>query len=293
MPQGILLKEIADYLGADLFGDGEARITGINSLQQATEDEITFLANPRYKKQLDSTAASAVIMRPVDRDTYQGALLAVDDPYLSYARLTKLFDNQPVAAAGVHPSAVVAESAVIHASAVVGPNATIGEHVEIGEQAVVGANVYIGDGATIGADCQLAANVTLYHGVLLGDRVRIHSGSVIGADGFGFARDRDGWVKIYQLGSVEIGSDVEIGACTTIDRGALGNTVIGDGVILDNHVQIAHNVKVGKNTAMASYAGVSGSAEIGEKLYLCGAGWCGRAYQYLCWSACFCQDYNQ
>ncbi|KKK52337.1 hypothetical protein LCGC14_3105920, partial [marine sediment metagenome] len=171
---------------------------------------------------------------------------------------------------GVHPSAVVAASAQIGGGTSIGPNAVLGEDVVIGANSRIGAGVSISDGTVIGDNCRISANVSIYHGVTIGSQVTIHSGAVIGADGFGFAHSEGRWVKIYQLGGVVIGNRVEIGACTTIDRGALEDTVIEDGVILDNHVQIAHNVRIGENTAMAGCSGVSGSTVIGKNCIFAG-----------------------
>ncbi len=258
------LAEVADRIGANVRGDAACTVTGLNTLREASAGELSFLANPAYRQYLDSTSAAAVILHPSVADAYVGNALLTENPYLGYALATPLFDRAPISEAGIHKNAVVADSAIIDDTASIGPLAVIGERVVVGANSRVGAGVVIGDDSIIGADCHIAANVSIYHGILIGDCVTIHSGAVIGADGFGFAQHEGRWVKIHQLGSVVIGNRVEVGACTTIDRGALGNTIIEDGVILDNHVQIAHNVQVGENTAMASYAGIAGSTVVGK-----------------------------
>ena len=272
MSQCYTLAELADLLGAELRGDGNCAIHGLATLQDAEQGQVSFLANPAYQRFLDTTRASAVILAPKLADQYGGNRLLLDNPYLGYARLSAILDSSPRLPAGVHPSAVVAESAQLHPSVAVGPGAVIGEAVVIGAGSSVGPGSYIGDNTVLGENCQVAANATIYHDISIGNQVIVHSGAVIGADGFGFAPDGKRWVKIHQLGGVEIGDRVEVGACTTIDRGALGNTVIADGVIIDNHVMIAHNVRIGENTAMAAFVGISGSTEIGAN-----GTWAGRA----------------
>lgn len=266
----ISLTELADHLGAELLGDGDITITGVATLKDATSGEIAFLANESYRKQLSDSQASAVIVRPTDAESVAGSALVCDNPYLAFARTTHLFDNRSPAQVGVHPTAVIADSAVVGADCRIAANVVIGEYVELGEGCEIGPGTVIGDHCVLGTQCHLNANVTLYHDVTLGERVRIHSGTVIGADGFGFAPDQGRWVKIMQLGGVRIGNDVEIGANSCVDRGALGDTIIGDNVILDNHVQIAHNVELGDGTAAAAQAGVAGSTRLGKHCTLAG-----------------------
>lgn len=266
----ISLTELADHLGAELLGDGDITITGVATLKDATSGEIAFLANESYRKQLSDSQASAVIVRPADAESVAGSALVCDNPYLAFAKTTHLFDNRSPAEVGVHPTAVIADSAVVGADCRIAANVVIGEHVELGEGCEIGPGTVIGDHCVLGTQCHLNANVTLYHDVTLGERVRIHSGTVIGADGFGFAPDHGRWVKIMQLGGVRIGNDVEIGANSCVDRGALGDTIIGDNVILDNHVQIAHNVELGDGTAAAAQAGVAGSTRLGKHCTLAG-----------------------
>jgi len=264
------LGEIACRIGAELRGDASLQIARLNTLKDAGSEDLTFLANPAYRGQLATTGAAAVILTAADVDGFSGTVLIAANPYLAYARATALFDDAPRPVPGVHPSAVVDPAARIDATA------AIGAQVVVGPGAVVGAGTWIGPGTSVGADarigarCRIAANVSIYHRVRIGDDVVIHSGAVLGADGFGFANDGGRWVKIHQLGGLVVGDRVEIGACTTIDRGALGDTVIEAGVILDNHVQIGHNVRLGESTAMAAYAGIAGSATIGRNCIFAG-----------------------
>ena len=266
----ISLSELADHLGAELRGDGNQQITGVATLKEASSGEIAFLANESYRKQLAESEASAVIVREADAESVSGSALVCDNPYLAFALATQLFDNRPRTSSGVHSSAVVAGSARVGDGCRIAANVVIGDGAIIGDDCEIGAGTVIGDHCVLGSGCHLNANVTLYHDVTLGERVRIHSGTVIGADGFGFAPDKGRWVKIMQLGGVRIGNDVEIGANSCVDRGALGDTIIGDNVILDNHVQIAHNVELGAGTAMAAQAGVAGSTKLGKHCTLAG-----------------------
>ncbi len=275
MPESFSLQQIADRIGkvlhVELLGEPDSLIDGLNTLSDARPGEISFLASPAYAKALATTRASAVIMHPSMKGDFTGAVILVDNPYLAYALVSGMFDRAPEARPGIHPSAVIAESAELHHSVSIAPNVVVGERVSLGANAVIGAGCSIGDDTTIGANARLAANVSIYHGVTIGDNVCIHSGAVIGADGFGFApKAGGGWQKIHQIGGVTIGDNVEIGACTTIDRGALADTVIEDNVILDDHVMIAHNVRIGENTAMAGYAAVAGSSVIGKNCIFAG-----------------------
>ncbi len=274
MSETFTLQHIADQVGAvlsvELQGDPDTRISGLNTLADASAGDLSFLANPSYAKALESTNASAVIMHPSMVEKHSGAALLVDNPYLAYALVSKIFDRAPAVTPGIHPSAVIADTAELHSSVSIAANAVIGERVKLGANSYVGPGTSIGDDTVIGANAWLAANVSIYHGVSIGDQVRIHSGAVIGADGFGFAPKPGGWQKIYQIGGVVIGDNVEIGACATIDRGALADTIVESGVIIDDHVMIAHNVKIGENTAMAGFAAVSGSTTIGKNCILAG-----------------------
>lgn len=268
------LKDIAEHIGADVRGDSDFRISGINTLRLAGPNELAFLANSAYRQDLNKTQAGAVILNSEMAESHSGKTLVVANPYLSYALATALFDRAPIAAPGIHPRAVVADCASIDPSASIGPLAVIGEGVRIGANTRIGAGTVIDNNAVIGDSCRIASNVSIYHSVVMGDFVTVHSGAVIGADGFGFAQHQGRWIKVHQLGGVVIGSNVEVGACTTIDRGALDDTIIEDGVIVDNHVQIAHNVQVGENTAMAAFTGISGSTIIGKNCTFAGRAGC-------------------
>jgi UDP-3-O-[3-hydroxymyristoyl] glucosamine N-acyltransferase len=257
------LDEIVARLGGEIVGAGGTVICRIAALEAAGAGDLAFLANPKYRSQLATTRAEAVIMAPPMAPELKTAILT-PQPYLYFARVAQWLNPEPLPAPGVHPSAVVEGS--VASDACIGPNVWIGRGAEIGAGVVIGPNCSIGESVAIGAGSRLAANVTLYARSRIGDRCLVHSGAVIGADGFGFAREADGaWVKIPQTGRVLIGDDVEIGAGTTIDRGALDDTVIGDGVKLDNQIQVGHNVRIGAHTAMAGCVGIAGSAVIGAR----------------------------
>jgi UDP-3-O-[3-hydroxymyristoyl] glucosamine N-acyltransferase len=267
---GRTLGEIAAHIGATVRGDPTLRVYGLSTLKDASAGELSFFANSAYREQLAQTRAAAVILAASDVDHFPGPALIASDAYVAYARATALFVATPRAESGVHPSAVIHPTAKVAGCAAIGPHVTIDAGAVIGERVVLGPGTSVGADSVIGADCRIAANVTIYHDVRIGERVVVHSGAVLGADGFGFANDGGRWVKIYQLGGVVIGDGVEIGACTTIDRGALGDTVIEAGVILDNHVQIGHNVRLGENTAMAAYAAIAGSTTVGKNCVFAG-----------------------
>ena len=264
------LAQLADILGAELRGNGDKIIAGLSTLQEATEHQLTFLANAHYRKQLEYTQAGAVLLSASDAADYAGDCLVAADPYLAYAKLSHYFDRTPQSPAGIHPTAVVADSALIDSTACIGPGAVIDEHAVIGAGVTIGAQCFIGARTRIAEGGRLLARVTLYHDVTVGARVVIQSGAVIGGEGFGFANHQGAWHKIAQIGGVTIGDDVEIGANTTIDRGALTDTLIGNGVKLDNQIQIAHNVHIGDNSAVAACVGISGSAKIGRNCMLAG-----------------------
>lgn len=257
------LDEIVARFGGEIVGAGDTVISRIAALDVAGAGDLAFLSNPKYRPQLKLTRASAVIMAPPADDAPMAAILT-PQPYLYYARVAQWLNPPPAVVPGIHPSAVV--EGEVAASASIGPQAVIGRGARIGEGVVIGAHCSVGADAEIGAGTRLAANVSIYANCRIGARCLIHSGVVIGADGFGFAREADGaWVKIPQVGRVLIGDEVEIGANTTIDRGALGDTVIGDGVKLDNQIQVAHNVKIGAHSALAGCVGIAGSAVIGMR----------------------------
>ncbi|MBO9552474.1 UDP-3-O-(3-hydroxymyristoyl)glucosamine N-acyltransferase [Pseudomonas sp.] len=264
------LGQLAEALGATLKGPEALQITGLATLQEAGPGQLSFLANPQYRKFLDTCQAAAVLLKAADAEGFSGNALIVADPYLAYARISHLFDPKPKAVAGIHPSAVVAEDAQVDASASVGPFAVIESGARIGANVSIGANCFIGARCVVGEGGWLAPRVTLYHDVTIGKRVVIQSGAVIGGEGFGFANEKGIWRKIAQIGGVTIGDDVEIGVNTAVDRGALSDTRIGDGVKLDNQIQIAHNVQIGDHTAMAACVGISGSTRIGKHCMLAG-----------------------
>lgn len=268
--QTYTLGQLAQRLGATLRGDADTPISGLSTLQEAQAGQLSFLANPQYRKFLPESRAAAVLLSPADAEGYAGNALVVANPYLAFAQLSHLFDPRPVAITGVHPTAVIAADAQVHASASIGPYVVIESAAQIGAGVCIGAHCFIGARSIVAEGGWLAPRVTLYHDVRIGKRVVIHSGTVIGADGFGFAKEDGAWQKIAQIGGVLIGDDVDIGAGTTIDRGALADTIIGDGVKLDNLIMIAHNAQVGDHTAMAGGAGISGSSKVGKHCVIAG-----------------------
>jgi UDP-3-O-[3-hydroxymyristoyl] glucosamine N-acyltransferase len=274
--QQFTLGEIAAALGVELVGPADAagrRIERIGALDSADAATLSFVSNPRYRSQLATSAAAALIVAPalrdeaLARDGGRGVVLLVDDPYLAFARLTQWWAERtrPAPVVGVHPGALVDPGARLGAGVSIGPLAVVEAGAVLGDGVVVGAQCFIGRNVRIGAGSRLAARVTVLFDCRLGERCVVNSGAVIGADGFGFAPTKQGYVKIEQLGAVLIGNDVEIGANTCIDRGALEDTVIGDGVKLDNLIQIAHNVQIGAHTAVAGGVGIAGSAKIGAR----------------------------
>jgi UDP-3-O-[3-hydroxymyristoyl] glucosamine N-acyltransferase len=261
------LGEIVAELGGELLGDPATRITRIGPLEGATPATLAFLSNPRYQPQLAASQAGCVIVAPAMRDAAvaRGAAIVADDPYLYFAKLTQWWaaHTRSAPARGVHPSAVVDAAAQLGSDVSIGPLAVIEAGAVVGDGAEIGAQCFVGAGAAVGAATRLAPRVVIGARCSIGARGIVHSGVVIGADGFGFAPTQGRWEKIEQLGAVRIGDDVEIGANTCIDRGALDDTVIEDGVKLDNLIQIGHNVRIGAHSAMAGCVGVAGSAHIG------------------------------
>jgi UDP-3-O-[3-hydroxymyristoyl] glucosamine N-acyltransferase len=258
------LGELAVRFGLVLRGDPSLRVCRVATLSNAGAGSISFLANARYRKQLDTTRATAVVVTMEDAAFCPVAALIDRNPYLAYARLASFLHPQRNRALGIDPSAVVAASAIVPKSAAIGPLAVIEDRVVLGERVSIGPGCIVQSGVRIGDDTQLAARVTLCAEVRIGERCLLHPGTVIGSDGFGFALEDRRWVKVPQLGAVRIGDDVEIGANTTIDCGAIGDTVIENGVKLDNQIQIGHNVTIGEHTIIASCTGVSGSTTIGK-----------------------------
>jgi len=263
------LKEIVDMFGGELRGDGAIHVESIASLKEATPRQISFLANPKYRNQLPTTKAAAVIVDEQSAADCPGAVIVTPHPYMYFARLSRWLAPRRPMRSGRHPTAIV--EGLVPESAQVGPYAWIGPGARVGEDVVIGPYCHVGEESYIGDDCRLYANVTVYHNCHIGKRALIHAGAVIGADGFGFARHPQGqWEKIAQNGRVVIGDDVEIGANTCIDRGAIGDTVIGDGVKLDNLIQVGHNVHVGEHCAFAGCVGVAGSSIIGDRCTIAG-----------------------
>jgi UDP-3-O-[3-hydroxymyristoyl] glucosamine N-acyltransferase len=269
----LTLKQLSEALQLEFRGDPELAITGVASLQSAEAGDLCYIQRKKYLRDVAASACTAVIL-PADlaAEVDDRATLIADDPQLGFVRA--------IAALGLDPRRGPRE---IHPSAQIAPGASIGEGVGIGAQAVIGEHAVIGSGTTIGAGCVveeavrigercvLHARVTLAHDVVIGDRCVLHSGAVIGADGFGLVDERGQWLKVPQLGSVRIGDEVEIGANTTVDRGALDDTVIEQGCKLDNQIQVAHNVRIGAHTAIAACVGIAGSAEIGRYCKISGA----------------------
>lgn len=264
-PVRVSLGDLAVRFGCDLRGDPAGTVTRVATLADAEPDALTFLANPAYRDRLRLTRAGAVILKKEHVEACPVAALVAEDPYAVYARAAALLHPPPAFEAGVHPSAVVAATATIAPTAHVGAAAVIGDDAEVGDHVLIGPGCFVGPRCRLGPSTRLHANVTLVEDVRIGARCIVHPGAVIGSDGFGNARDADGWIKVPQVGGVLIGDDVEIGANTTIDRGAIDDTVIENGVRLDNLIQIAHNVRIGEHTAMASLSGVSGSTVIGKR----------------------------
>lgn len=268
----VTLGELHAHLGGHLRGDASLALTSVASLERAGPDQLGFLTSAKYLPQARASHAGALIVPEALAETLPQPCLAVANPHVAFARAAALLhDDAAVRGEGIHAAAMVAEDAFIgpdvhvDAGAVIGPGAVIGARSRIGALAVIGA------GARIGEDCLLHARSTVQHGCIVGDRVVLHPGSVIGADGFGLAWDGDHWVKVPQVGRVVIGNDVEVGANTTIDRGALDDTIIEDGVKLDNLIQIAHNCRIGRHTAIAGCTGIAGSTRIGAYCQIGGA----------------------
>ena len=266
----LTLAEIVERLGGEVRGDATTVVTRIAALENAQPGAISFLSNPKYQKQLAQTRASAVILAEQAAAQSPIPCIVTPQPYLYFARLAQWLNPVARPPLGLHPDATSASA--IPSSVAVGPGARIGAHVKLGQNITIGPNCVIGDDVELGDDCLLHAGCVLHACTRIGKRGIVHSGAVIGADGFGFAREQDGsWVKIPQTGAVWIGDDVEVGANTCIDRGAIENTVIEDGVKLDNQIQIAHNVRIGAHTAIAGCTGIAGSTVIGKRCTIAGA----------------------
>jgi len=267
----VTLGELATRLGLTLRGDPAARVEGVSTLAESRAGTVTFLAESRHRRLLAGTRAAAVILQERFAADCPVAALISPNPRAAYARIAALLHPEPQPAPGVHPSAVIDAGARIDAAAHVGPLAVIGAGASIAAGAVIGPHCVVAEGSSVGPGTRLVARVTLGRGVHVGARCILHPGAVIGADGFGFAPDDGGWLKVPQVGGVRLGDDVEIGANTTVDRGAIGDTVIEDGVKLDNQIQVGHNVRIGRHSAIAGCTGISGSTVIGERCQIGGA----------------------
>ena len=258
------LREITERLGGTVDGDAAVKVRQVATLENATPDTIAFLANERYLPQLKSTRAGAVIVGASVRTATPVPRIVCADPYAYFARVSALFNPALVPRPGVHASAVVDSSARIAGDVEIGPCAVVERAAAVGAGSVIGAGCFIGEGVVIGSGTRLHPNVSIYHDCAIGNRVIMHSGVVIGADGFGIAMYEGRWIKVPQIGRVVVGDDVEIGANTTVDRGALDDTVIEEGVKLDNQIQVAHNVRIGAHTAVAACVGIAGSTTVGR-----------------------------
>jgi len=258
------LADIAAQFGGHVRGDSGVRISQIASLENAQPNHISFLTNSKYRAQLVSTCAGAVILGEADADATDLPRIVSDNPYAYFAKVSALLNPLPEARHGTHSSAVVGAGARIDATASIAAMAVIGEGATIGAHSVIGEGCCIGANTVIGSHARLYPRVVIYHDCVIGDNLIAHSGAVIGSDGFGIAMGDGRWIKIPQIGRVVIGNDVEIGANTTIDRGALDDAVIEDGVKPDNQIQVAHNVRIGAHTAIAGCVGIAGSTTIGS-----------------------------
>ena len=266
----VSLGSLAARFGCELVGDPDTEVSRVATLSNAGEGAVSFLANPAYRSQLATTAASAVILTPDIVDDNPVASLVASDPYVLFARVATVLYPRPSYPAGIHASAVVDGSAAVDPTAHVAPQVVVEAGASIGARSYVGPGSVIGTDCSIGDDCHISANVSLIDDVTIGDRVILHGGVVVGADGFGHKMADGAWLKVPQVGGVRIGNDVEIGACTSVDRGAIDDTVIEEGVKLDNQIQIAHNCRIGAHTVIASGTGVSGSTTIGSRCIIAG-----------------------
>jgi len=265
------LAEIVERFGGEVIGNAQTAVSQVATLESAGPQHISFLAQRKYRKQLAGTGAGAVILGRADGELTERPRIVCDNPYLYFAKVSALFNPPQAVKPGVHKTAVVERGTRVPASASVGAGAYVGRGVKFGKAVVIGPGCHVGDGVEIGAGSRLHARVTIYAACRLGQRALVHSGAVIGADGFGIALEDGRWRKIPQIGRVLIGDDVEIGANTCIDRGALDDTVIEDGVKLDNLIQVAHNVRIGAHTAIAGCTGIAGSTRIGKHCMIGGA----------------------
>ena len=260
---GVSVGELAVQFGCEVVGDPDVVVERVATLSGATTGALSFLANPAYRPQLAQSRASAVVVASGDAEAVPGVALVADDPYLTYARMAAVLNPPAVPQPGIGSGAVVDPSASVDATAEIGANAVIGAGTRIGSHVIVGAGTVIGRNCIVGNGSRLFPNVTLMDDVVMGARCVVHSAAVIGSDGFGIARGPSGWERVPQVGGVVIGDDVDVGASTTIDRGAIEPTRISDGVKLDNQIQIGHNTVIGAHTVMAGMVGIAGSTTIG------------------------------
>jgi UDP-3-O-[3-hydroxymyristoyl] glucosamine N-acyltransferase len=263
-------SRVADQIGAELVGD-DRTLCRVATLDDADADCLSFAVSGKYRRQLRATGAAAVILSRELVDEAPCSSLVMDNPTLGFAHAVSLLHPRQRPPAGQHPSAVIADDARVHASAAIGPLCVIESGAEIGPDVELGPACIVQQGVVIGAGSRLVASVTVCAGSVIGERALLHPGAVIGREGFGFAQDGDRWVRMPQIGRVRLGDDVEVGSNTAIDRGAIADTVIGDGVKIDNLIQIGHNVLIGENTAMAACSGISGSTSIGRNCTIAGA----------------------
>ena len=269
---GYTLGSIVDRFGGELIGDADVVVRQVAPLSSALSWHISFLSNPKYRRQLQNCMAGAVIMGIAERDATTLPRILSDNPHAYFAKVATLLNPRHAETPGIHSTAIVDQTASIPASATIGAYTFVGADVKIGEHAVIGSGCHLGDGVEVGDDSLFYPQVVVYHGCVIGKRAILHSGTVIGADGFGLAMENGCWIKIPQIGRVVIGDDVEIGANTTVDRGAMDDTIIEDGVKLDNQIQVAHNVHIGAHTAIAGCVGIAGSATIGKYCTIGGSG---------------------
>ncbi|USD65916.1 UDP-3-O-(3-hydroxymyristoyl)glucosamine N-acyltransferase [Vibrio sp. SCSIO 43136] len=266
----LTLAQVAEIAEGTLVGDGEVTISCFAAMDKATAGQLTFLSNPKYRKQLPECQASAVLVKESEQALCPHNAIVVADPYVAYAKIAQVLDTTPAPAKDIAPSAVIAPDATLGQNVSVGANAVIESGVTLADDVVIGAGCFVGKNASIGKATRLWSNVSVYHDVEIGERCLVQANAVIGSDGFGNANEQGEWIKIPQVGSVRVGNRVEIGACTTIDRGTLDDTVIEDNVVLDNQLQIAHNVHIGYGTAIAGATIIAGSTNIGKYVVIGG-----------------------
>lgn len=267
----LTLAEVAQITGGEVRGDASVTVARVAAMDTAGEGDITFLTNAKYAKHLAQSKASAVMLKQAHVEQCATNVIVVADPYIAYAKLAQALDTTPAPATTIAPSAVIAPDAVLGKAVSIGANAVIESGAVLGDGVIIGAGCFVGQGVKLGAHSKLWSNVSIYHNVVMGEHCLVQANTVIGSDGFGYANEKGEWIKIPQLGTVRIGNRVEIGACTTIDRGALDDTIIEDNVIIDNQLQIAHNVHIGYGTAMAGGTIVAGSTKIGKYCQIGGA----------------------